>query len=71
MINSLRVYTPTSLKQVNMTTVVDHRPTLDIIRKGYGKQTINDTGRRSAVGDVSGYRSLEFDPGPVPYFRGD
>ena len=37
------------------------------------------TGPRSAVGDVSGYRCVsdcrsrgrEFDPGPVPYFRGD
>ena len=37
------------------------------------------TGPRSAVGNVSGYRCLsdcrsrgrEFDPGPVPYFRGD
>ena len=37
------------------------------------------TGPRSAVGNVSGYRCMsdcrsrgrEFDPGPVPYFRGD
>ena len=37
------------------------------------------TGLRSAVGNVSGYRCVsdcryrgrEFDPGPVPYFRGD
>ena len=37
------------------------------------------TGPRSAVGSVSGYRCMsdcrsrgrEFDPGPVPYFRGD
>ena len=37
------------------------------------------TGPRSAVGNVSGYRYVsdcrsrgcEFDPGPVPYFRGD
>ena len=37
------------------------------------------TGPRSAVGNVCGYRcvsdcrssGLEFDPGPVPYFRGD
>ena len=36
-------------------------------------------GHRSAVGNVSGYRCVsdcrfrgrEFDPGPVPYFRGD
>ena len=36
-------------------------------------------GPRSAVGNVSGYRWVsdcrsrgrEFDPGPVPYFRGD
>ena len=40
-------------------------------------QTI--AGPRSAVGNVSGYRCVsdcrsrgrEFDPGPVPYFRGD
>ena len=38
-----------------------------------------DTGPRSAVGNVSDYRCVsncrsrgrEFDPGPVPYFRGD
>ena len=37
------------------------------------------TGPRSAVDNVSGYRCMsdcisrarEFDPGPVPYFRGD
>ena len=37
------------------------------------------TGPRSAVGNLSGYRCVsdcrsrgrEFDPGPVPYFRGD
>ena len=37
------------------------------------------TGPHSAVGNVSGYRCVsdcrsrgrEFDPGPVPYFRGD
>ena len=37
------------------------------------------TGPRSAVGNVSGYRCVsdcrsrgcKFDPGPVPYFRGD
>ena len=43
--------------------------------------TIQDTytGPRSAVGNVAGYRCVsdcrsrghEFDPGPVPYFRGD
>ena len=41
--------------------------------------TIISTGPRSAVGNVSGYRceadcrsrGREFDPGPVPYFRGD
>ena len=39
----------------------------------------NHAGPHSAVGNVSGYRwvsdcrsrGLEFDPGPVPYFRGD
>ena len=41
--------------------------------------TFTRTGPRSAVGNVSGYRCVsdcrsrgrEFDPGPVPYFRGD
>ena len=41
--------------------------------------TGSGTGPRSAVGSVSGYRCVsdcrsrgsEFDPGPVPYFRGD
>ena len=47
----------------------------------YGKKipVVTDTGLRSAVGNVSGYRCMsdcrsrgrEFDPGPVPYFRGD
>ena len=32
---------------------------------------LSNTGPRSAVGNVSGYRGHEFDPGPVPYFRGD
>ena len=40
---------------------------------------VGHTGPRSAVGNVSGYRCVsdcrsrgrEFDPGPVPYFRGD
>ena len=40
---------------------------------------LNLTGPRSTVGNVSGYRceadgrsrGREFDPGPVPYFRGD
>ena len=44
-----------------------------------GVKRSNFTGPRSAVGNVSGYRSMsdcrsrgrEFDPGPVPYFRGD
>ena len=39
----------------------------------------HETGPRSAVGNVSGYRCVsdcrsrgrEFNPGPVPYFRGD
>ena len=39
----------------------------------------HNAGPRSAVGNVSGYRCVsdcrsrgrEFDPGPVPYFRGD
>ena len=50
---------------------------VDLGRKAT-KQT-NHAGPRSAVGKVSGYRCVsdcrsrgrEFDPGPVPYFRGD
>ena len=42
-------------------------------------QNMACTGPRSAVGNVSSYRCVsdcrsrgrEFDPGPVPYFRGD
>ena len=45
----------------------------------YYKTIQQHTGPRSAVGNVSGYRCLsdcisrgrEFDPGLVPYFRGD
>ena len=41
--------------------------------------TTRGSGPRSAVGNMSGYRCVsdcrsrgrEFDPGPVPYFRGD
>ena len=47
---------------------------VDILRS-----QLKETGPRSAVGNVSGYireadcrsRGREFDPGPVPYFRGD
>ena len=43
------------------------------------KTYIMHAGPRNAVGNVSGYRCVsdcrsrgrEFDPGPVPYFRGD
>ena len=53
---------------LQQTTTVD-----DIFRR------IFFAGTRSAVGNVSGYRCVsdwrsrgrEFDPGPVPYFRGD
>ena len=45
----------------------------------YGVMLDRDAGPRSAVGNVSGYRCVsdcrsrgrEFDPSPVPYFRGD
>ena len=44
-----------------------------------GHKTTKKARPRSAVGKVSGYRCVsdcisrgrEFDPGPVPYFRGD
>ena len=46
---------------------------------GEMKISVNKTGLRSAVGKLSGYKCMsdcrsrgrEFDPGPVPYFRGD
>ena len=52
---------------------------LSIMLGNYLQQTTSATGPRSAVGNVSGYRCVsdcrsrgrEFDPGPVPYFRGD
>ena len=56
---------PASVEQrLNRLTTVIHKAT--------------GTGPRSAVGNVSGYRCVsdcrsrgpEFDPGPVPYFRG-
>ena len=45
----------------------------------YIKKKKKDAGPRSAVSNVSGYRCVsdcrsrgrEFDPGPVPYFRGE
>ena len=48
-------------------------------RSFFSKDTVSWAGPRSAVGNVSGYRCVsdcrsrgrEFDPGPVPYFRGD
>ena len=45
----------------------------------FSYQILEAAGPRSAVGNVSGFRCVydcrsrgsEFDPGPVPYFRGD
>ena len=50
--------------------------TMEFLQRNYRRKC---TGPRSAVGNVSGYRCVsdcnsrghEFDPGPVPYFRGD
>ena len=51
-----------------------------MVYKVYQQTTLaGKTGPRSAVGNVSGYRCVsdcrsrghKFDPGPVPYFRGD
>ena len=50
-----------------------------IILEMRSEVTVTVTELRSAVGNVSGYRCVsdcrsrgrEFDPGPVPYFRGD
>ena len=50
----------------------------DIFRCIFFLGALTVTGPRSAVGNVSGYRCVsdcisrgrEFDPGPVPYFRG-
>ena len=52
---------------------------LHIVVQKAKKGTDQTAGPRSAVGNVSGYRCVsdcrsrgrEFDPGPVPYFRGD
>ena len=51
----------------------------NIVYKTFLYQTQALTRPRCAVGNVSGYRCVsdgksrgrEFDPGPVPYFRGD
>ena len=52
----------------------------DCIKLCFGKSIrMKGAGPRSAVGNVSGYRCMsdcrsrarEFDPGLVPYFRGD
>ena len=59
---------------------VNHDIVLFILAPGYTVSTWGCVaGPRSAVGNVSGYRCVsdcrsrgrEFDPGPVPYFRGD
>ena len=50
-----------------------------ISKGGGGVRTPGSTGPRSAVGNMSCYRCVsdcrsrgrEFDPGPIPYFRGD
>ena len=50
-----------------------------ILDREHAASQVKYTGPRSAVGKVSGYRCVsdcrsrgrEFDPGPVPYFRGD
>ena len=50
-----------------------------MLKSGFQKALEIMTGPRSAVGNVSGYRCVsdcrsrgrEFDPSPVPYFRGD
>ena len=52
-------------------------PSADLFKKGCCQLQAKDTGSRSAVGNVSGYRCVsdsrsrgrEFDPGLVPYFR--
>ena len=55
-----------------------HKETCGFSRVG-GPDPPPSTGPSSAVGNVTGYRCVsdcrsrgrEFDPGPVPYFRGD
>ena len=57
---------------------LDQCPGPEVIKKHFYAQ-LSTTGPRSAVGNVSGYRCVsdcnsrgrEFDPGLVPYFRGD
>ena len=60
-------------KEINLTRLIRSPICVIILRQ------MLQTGPRSAVGNVFGYRCVsdcrsrgrEFDPGPVPYFRGD
>ena len=77
----LRLFSAAKTKQkLNISSPLRNLKLLDI----YGHQMVYETqlkqtGPRSAVGNVSGYRCVsdcnsrgrEFDPGPVPYFLGD
>ena len=73
------MHTPDLLGWVNCTDrdiLMEHS---ELIGFGYDLRDTLGTGPCSAVGNVSGYRCVsdcrsrgrEFDPGPVPYFRGD
>ena len=61
------------------TSAQGHQAWCDVISFADVTSHMVPSGPRSAVGNVSGYRCVsdcrskgrEFDPGPVPYFRGD
>ena len=76
-LNTLRQNWNTSFVQCTLPKACPFTPREQYIFRH--DDTFSSTGPRSAVGNVSGYRcvsdcrsrSREFDPGPVPYFRGD
>ena len=74
--NSVDLISCPLLKNLEKANIVLIRS--DMVKTFQGADLLN-TGPPSAVGNVSGYRCMsdcrsrghEFDPGPVPYFRGD
>ena len=66
-------------KEFILALMVDKKVFHNRVIAWYHETSLASAGPRSAVGNVSGYRCVsdcrsrgrEFDPGPVPYFRGD
>ena len=82
--NVILTSTPLSLQTANKNNVLNEMfyqmPIyVQVLNASNSISRDNGTGLRSAVRNVSGYRCVsdcrsrggEFDPGPVPYFRGD